>query len=62
MMYCPALTAFYGTGNAGELPSSSKLSGFFMRQTDDVTQDIALVPNFWTTTRGGQTMSQFYGS
>lgn len=62
MMYCPSLSAYYGTGNPGEIPSSSKLAGLFIRQTDDPTSDMVLAPNFWTVNRGSYTLSQVYGS
>lgn len=62
IMFCPVMSVYYGGGGTGQIPSTSKIGGMWMRQISTSSQDVALFSNFWTVNRGAQTMSTLYGS
>jgi len=45
--YCPIMSAFFGPGGAGNIPSTAKLGGLWYRQCQNTSTDIFQFNNFW---------------
>jgi hypothetical protein len=43
MMWCPSLTAFYGSGATYSVPTTDKLGGFVIKQISDSDIDTAFI-------------------
>jgi len=55
------MTNFYGDGGTDMFPTSTKLGGMYMCQTDDPNKGTIQLSDFWWT-KTGLSMSQVYGN
>lgn len=62
IMYCPSLSILYGPGSSPNIPTSSKLGGYYHVCTNQTSTDIASLSHFISTTKGALAMSSMYGS
>lgn len=60
LMVCPALTLFHGIGGFNMIPTSSKLGGIMIAQTNNL--QTAFNANLFWDARIGKTMLDIYGS
>jgi len=62
-MWCPSLTAFYGSGESFAIPQSDKLGGFVVKQITAADLETPWITRFlFDELSSGYTMKELYGS
>lgn len=57
IMFCPSMTIMYGSGQGGDIPSSSKIGGLSIVQGTNINGDWAKYTSFTTVNQGAFSMA-----